>query len=130
MKYSIEHIGIAVEKPIEMARWYKEVLGFEIKFSGEDSEKAVAFVADADNKVMLELGKVPGVKPLRNSTSHHLQFHIALKSEDPDEDAKHLVQNGAKFVEKCPIARAGDYLVVLEDPWGNCIQLSKRNSKI
>jgi catechol 2,3-dioxygenase-like lactoylglutathione lyase family enzyme len=52
MNYGIEHIGIAVEKPIEMARWYKNVLGFEIIFSGEDSEKAVAFVADADNKVM------------------------------------------------------------------------------
>lgn len=130
IKHSIEHIGIAVEKPIEMARWYRDVLGFEIKLSGEDSEKAVAFVIDTENKVMLEFGKVPGVKPLRNSTSHHLQFHIALKSEDPDKDAENLVHSGAKFIEKCPITRAGDYLVVLEDPWGNCIQLSKRNSKI
>ena len=56
MKYSIEHIGICVSHPIEMAKWYKEVLGFEIKFSGEDSEKAVAFITDADNKFMLELG--------------------------------------------------------------------------
>lgn len=130
MKFSVEHIGIAVEKPIEMAKWYKDVLGFEIKFSGEDSEKAVAFITDADNKVMLELGKIPDVNPLHNSLSHHLQFHIALKSDDPDTDMKFLIQNGAKFIEKCPITRTDDYLVVLKDPWGNCIQLSKRGNQI
>ena len=79
---------------------------------------------------MLELYKLPGVKPLRNNISHHLQLHIALKSEDPDAEAETLVQKGAKIIEKCPITRVGDYLVVLEDPWGNCIQLSKRGSKI
>jgi hypothetical protein len=78
-----------------MAHWYKEVLGFAIRLSGGDSEKAVAFITDADNKVMLELGKLPGVNPLKNDTTHHLQLHIALKSENPDEDAKSLVQKGA-----------------------------------
>jgi catechol-2,3-dioxygenase len=130
MRYSIEHIGISVDKPIEMAQWYKDVLGFEIKFAGEDSDKAVAFVSDAARKVMLEFGKIPGVNPLKDNTSHHLQLHIALKSVNPDEEAKVLVQKGAKFIEKCPITRPGDLLIVLEDPWGNCIQLSKRNKKI
>ncbi len=41
MKCSIEHIGIIVEEPLEMARWCKDVLGLKIKLSGEDSEKAV-----------------------------------------------------------------------------------------
>ena len=104
MNFSIEHIGITVDKPVEMAKWYKDVLGFEIKFSGEDSEKGVAFIMDADNKVMLELGKIAGVKPLKTGMSHHLQFHVALESEAPDEDADYLVQNGAKYIEKCPIA--------------------------
>jgi|WetSurMetagenome_2_1015567.scaffolds.fasta_scaffold31534_4 catechol-2,3-dioxygenase len=130
MKFSIEHIGICVSNPIEMAKWYKKVLGFEIKFCGEDSEKAVAFVTDADNKIMLEFGKIPNVKTTKESLNHHLQFHIALKSENPDDDAKFLVQNGATFIEKCPITRVDDYLIVLEDPWGNCIQLSKRGNKI
>jgi hypothetical protein len=79
---------------------------------------------------MIEIGKLPGVNPLKKDTTHHLQLHIALRSENPDEEARILVQKGAKFIEKCPITRAGDYLVVLEDPWGNCIQLSKRGKKI
>ena len=42
---------------MKMANWYREVLGFEVKFVAEDSEKAVAFVTNADNKAMVELGK-------------------------------------------------------------------------
>jgi len=126
MSYVIEHIGISVSQPIEMASWYQRVLGFEVIFSGQDSEKAVAFICDVHKSVVLELGQIPNVAPLRNRTDHHLQFHIALKSEDLDSDSNHLIQNGAKFIEKCPVTRDGDYLIVVEDPWGNCIQLAKR----
>lgn len=31
-RFDIEHIGISVEKPLEMAKWYHDVLGFNIKF--------------------------------------------------------------------------------------------------
>jgi glyoxylase I family protein len=128
MAYKIEHIGISVSQPIEMASWYRQILGFEIIFSSQDSEKAVAFISDSNKTVVLEFGKIPGVTPLQKCLEHHLQFHIALTSDDPDTDANKLVQKGAKFIEKCPITRDGDYLIVLEDPWGNCIQLAKRAS--
>lgn len=36
-KYRIEHIGIIVSDPIEMANWYREVLGFEIKFAAGEA---------------------------------------------------------------------------------------------
>jgi len=126
-KFEIEHIGICVENPIEMAHWYQETLGFNIKFFAQDEEKGVAFITDGSDKVMLELGKVPKVLPLTREISHHLQLHIALKSEDPNRDAEYLVSNGATFIEICPITRPGDNLVVLSDPWGNTIQLVKRN---
>ena len=124
--FEIEHIGIAVENPIEMANWYRETLGFNIKFSAEDEEKGVAFLTDCTDKVMLELGKIPNVSPLADRLNHHLQLHIALKSEDPDKDAEYLVSKGAAFIEKCPIRRTGENLIVLSDPWGNTIQLVKR----
>lgn len=125
--YEIEHIGIAVEKPIEMADWYHETLGFNIKFSAQDEEKEVAFLTDSSDKVMFEFGKIPGVLPLTRGLSHHLQLHIALKSDDPDKDADYLVSKGAAFIEKCPIKRPGENLIVLRDPWGNTIQLVKRS---
>lgn len=127
-KYEIEHIGISVDKPIEMANWYQETLGFNIKFFEEDAEKGVAFLTDCDDKVMLEFGKIPNVLPLTEIINHHLQLHIALKSEDPDKDAEYMVSKGATFIEKCPIRRPGENLIVLSDPWGNTIQLVKRSA--
>jgi catechol-2,3-dioxygenase len=126
-KFEIEHIGICVEKPIEMAKWYHETLGFNIKFSAEDEEKGVAILVDSGDKVMLELGKLPKVSSLASRMNHHLQLHIALKSVDPDRDAEYLVSNGATFIERCPIKRPGEKLIVLSDPWGNTIQLVKRS---
>ena len=128
-KYEIEHIGIAVEKPIEMANWYRDTLGFNIKFSAEDEEKSVAFLTDGSDRVMLEFGELPNVSPLASRTDHHLQLHIALKSDDPDREAEFLVSKGAKFIEKCPIRMPGENLIVLSDPWGNTIQLVKRSVK-
>ena len=128
-KYDLEHIGIAVEKPIEMAKWYRDTLGFDIKFSAEYEEKGVAFLTDGSDRVMIELGRVPGVSPLITGMSHHLQLHIALKSDDPDREAEFLVSKGAKFIEKCPIRMPGENLIVLSDPWGNTIQLVKRSVK-
>jgi hypothetical protein len=46
MNFDIEHIGICVEKPIEMANCYRDILGFNIKFCAEDEEKGVAFITD------------------------------------------------------------------------------------
>jgi len=128
IKYEIEHIGIIVEQPVEMANWYKDVLGFNIKFAGQDSEKGVAFLTDANDKVMLEFGKIPDVIPLCNKTDHHLQLHIGIKSNDPEKESEYLISKGAIFVENCPITHPGDKLMVLRDPWGNSIQLVKRST--
>jgi len=117
-----------VKEPVKMAKWYQEALGFKIRFSAEDGEKAVAFVTDGGGRVMIELGKLPDVLPLAERLSHHLQLHIALKSDDPERDAKYLVSMGARFIERCPITRPGENLVVLSDPWGNTLQLVKRNA--
>lgn len=125
-KFEIEHIGFCVKNPIDMANWYQNVLGFNIKFAAQDEEKGVAFITDSSDKVMLEIGKIPNVSPLKSKIDHHLQFHIALKSNDPDRDAEYLKAMGASFIEKCPIKRPGENLIVLSDPWGNTIQLAKR----
>ncbi|WP_321430792.1 VOC family protein [uncultured Methanolobus sp.] len=129
-RFDIEHIGLIVENPLEMAKWYHDVLGFNIKFKAKDDEKSVAFVTDSSDKVMLELARVPNVKALTTRTDHHLQLHIAVKSDDMDQDIEYLVDNGAILIEKCPLSRPGDFLVVLYDPWGNCIQLVQRGNDI
>src|SRR5512136_1191805 len=108
--YSMEHIGIAVEDPIAMGEWYRDVLGFKIKFSGRDDEKAVSFITDNNESIILELGKLPQIDSLSKRLNHHLQFHIALESVDLDLDKTILIKNGATFIEKSPITREGDHL--------------------
>jgi hypothetical protein len=130
MKFNIEHIGICVEKPIKMADWYRDTLGFNIKLCAEDEEKAVAFLTDGSDRFMLELEKIPDVPPLAGRLNHHLQLHLALRSEDPDRDAQYLVSKGASFIEKCPIKRPGENLIVLSDPWGNTMQLVKSSADV
>jgi catechol-2,3-dioxygenase len=115
-KYEIEHIGIAVEKPIEMANWYRDTLGFNIKFSAEDEEKGVAFLTDGSDRVMLELGRVPDVLPLTKGMSHHLQFHIALKSDDPDKRPNFWYQRAQSSSKNAPSGMPGENLIVLSDP--------------
>ena len=131
-KFDIEHIGITVTEPVKMANWYKDVLGFNIKLSppNDEAEEVAAFITDKNDKVMLEFGKIPGISPLSDQINNHLQLHIAIESDNPDEDVKYLTENGAEFIEKCPIKVPGLSLIVLNDPWGNCIQLVKRTNKI
>ncbi|MFH2138032.1 MAG: VOC family protein [Candidatus Omnitrophota bacterium] len=128
-QYSIEHIGIAVDDPLAMAQWYEENLGYIIKFSEGNKEKGVAFISDASGKVTFELLKVPEVKSARTDLTHRLQVHVGVFSENPDEEARTLEAKGAKFVERCTLTLPGDYLVILEDPWGNYIQLVRRSRK-
>ncbi len=76
---------------------------------------------------MLELGKLPGISSFCEKMTHHLQLHISLEGEDMEKEVDSLVKNGAIFIEKRPVTRSGDNLFVLEDPWGNCVQLVKRD---
>lgn len=126
MTFRLEHIGIAVSSPIEMARWYARVLGFRIVFSAQDGEGAVAFVEDPAGHGLVEFGRLPGIAPLCDATTHPLQFHITLASSNPSADADYLIGNGAAYIEECPVKRPGEQLLLLRDPWGNSIQLAKR----
>jgi glyoxylase I family protein len=126
MKYRVEHIGFSVEAPVEMAKWYQETLGFNIKLSRGNEQQGVAFIEDESGKTTLEIFSIPEAPPLRTRLKHHLQFHIAFECDDPDLAASELIEKGASFIEKCPRKMEGDYLVVLNDPWGNCIQFVRR----
>ena len=128
MKYQIEHIGFSVKAPAEMAKWYRKTLGFNIKKCVSNEYASVAFIEESNGNTTLELFKIPETTPLKDHLSHHLQFHIAFQCQDPDSAADYLVKQGASFIEKCPRKMAGDYLVVLNDPWGNCIQFVRRKS--
>lgn len=130
MSLTLEHVGLCVADPMAMAVWYRDVLGFELRFSAAAADRAVAFVAAPGSGVCLELGRLPGIRPLTSCLDHPLQLHLAFTSADPDADAARLVAQGARFIEECPVTRPGDRLLLLADPWGNALQLVSRRDAL
>lgn len=126
MALTIEHIGIAVRKPQEIAKWYERVLGFEAVFKDGTDDKGVAFIRDAAGKCVLEIMTAPGLDSLCDRQNDPTQLHIAFLSSDPDADAARLVKEGATPVGAPIHTPAGDTLLLLKDPWGNTLQLVKR----
>lgn len=123
---NIEHIGIMVQNPVEMGKWYEDNLGFNILKSSDEGDKGVAFITDTDGNVMLEFGKTPSCPPLDLASLVPLQIHIAFKSDDPFADSERLQKAGAVFVKQCGMPNPEDVLLLLLDPWGVALQLVKR----
>ena len=122
----IEHIGLSVSKPISMANWYVEHLGFIIRRQDGNDQKGLAFISDPEQETMLELFDNNVTPPLG---SYHLSpaaVHIAITSQDPDADMQRLIKAGAVYIEGDSKKATGDVLVLLRDPWGNTIQLARR----
>jgi len=69
MNYIIEHIGISVSQPIEMASWYQRVLGFEIIFSQVNVRPGRPLIFGV-NGSRVAFG-LPG-----NPLSHFVCFHL------------------------------------------------------
>jgi len=52
----IEHIGITVKEPFEMADWYEKNLGFKILYKfHKDENSSTAFITDDSCKMALEI---------------------------------------------------------------------------
>jgi glyoxylase I family protein len=122
----IEHIGLSVDKPISMAKWYVENLGFVIRRQNGDDHKGLAFISDSPHGAMLELFDNNVTPALKGYALSPLAVHIAVTSADPAGDVARLVKAGAVHIEGDPNKPTGDILVLLRDPWGMVIQLAKR----
>ncbi|MDP4178670.1 MAG: VOC family protein [Bacillota bacterium] len=126
---TVEHIGFTVSSPKEMAKWYEENLGFVIQFEGGNEKDGMVFISDESRSTILELLKSSETLPINELINHSDQLHIALKSEDPYADKERLVAAGASYVGEKIISNCKDILIMLKDPWGNYLQIAKREDK-
>ena len=126
----IEHIGISVVNPLEMADWYVKNLGFTILRKIHKGDKADAvFIADSLSNSVIELLCEPGLEQVGNLISNPSQLHFAFFCDDPKSDCDRLVGVGARFDSETKSA-PGDILLMLRDPWNNVIQLVKRQKPL
>lgn len=126
----IEHIGICVDAPISMGKWYRDNLGFEIIRSVGDDVDGVSFLADSEGKTILEFGKLPETPPLNGRSLMPLQLHIAVECENPGAEAERLVKAGAELIGESPRNTHKGEKILIRDPWGYTIQLVNRKDDL
>jgi catechol 2,3-dioxygenase-like lactoylglutathione lyase family enzyme len=125
---NIEHFACNVADPVAMATWYVEHLGMRI-VRRVQAPPHIHFLADAGNRVVIEIYS-NGADPIPDYASMHpLRFHLAFAADDPDAVKAALIAAGATFVEEQTLAD-GSRLLMLRDPWGLALQLAKRTTPL
>ena len=123
----IEHFAIQVADPIAVAQWYVAHCGMTIRL-GKTESPFMHFLADSHGNVMLEIYNNPRLPVPDYAAMDHLQVHLAFVSENPHADRERLEKAGATFVEE--VGNNGNCLIMMRDPWGFAIHLSKRGTRL
>jgi glyoxylase I family protein len=121
----IEHLGLNVPAPIEMANWYCDNMGFVVKRK-TDAPVFARFMVDSSGEGMIEIYKNEEAPIPDYFEINPLTLHIAFVADDIDEQFEKLLAAGATTVIAPETVATGDRLAMLRDPWGVPIQLCKR----
>ncbi len=119
----IEHVAFNVADPVAVAQWYCKHCGLRV-IRHIPQPVQTHFLADSDSTA-LEIYCNPPDQIPDYFKMNPLQFHLALASSNPAEDAARLVEAGASIVEEVRPAE-GTLLIMMRDPWGLPLQLCKR----
>ena len=123
-RLNVEHVACNVSDPAAMAAWYVEHLGMRI-VRRNAAPPYIHFLADASERVVIEVYSNP-VDPIPDYPAMHpLRFHVAFAAPDPDAAREALLAAGATFVNEQTLPD-GSRLLMLRDPWGLPLQLCKR----
>ncbi len=120
----MEHLGMNVPAPVEMAQWYVKHL--DMKIVRAQNTNHMHFLADADGRVVLELFYNPAAPLPDYEKKSPLELHLAFRTIDLEKVKKDLLQGGATMEEEINTTPAGDEMMMLRDPWGVPIQFVKR----
>ncbi len=122
----VEHTGLNVPAPAEMAKWYVANLGMSIVRSSDKSTQT-HFLADSAGGTMLEVYCNRSAPVPDYSSMDPLVLHICFTPEDDIATVRdRLLAAGASAVGDLTTTSSGDRLAMLRDPWGVPIQLAKR----
>jgi glyoxylase I family protein len=123
----IEHTGLQVLDPPQVAAWYCRHLGFRIARSLME-RPFTTFLIDATGHGMIEIYNNPGAPVPDYQSVDPLLLHLAfdVESEPINEVRDRLLAAGAAIHRDVVTTTAGDNLVMMRDPWGLAIQLVQR----
>ncbi len=122
MDACIEHIGLCAQDPLALARWYVEVLGFQMVH--EVPLNRVAFVR-APGGGMLEI--FPAVEPGQPEAKFHPGLrHLALVVKDCNTAVQKLRSRGVSIPDEEIIESPAQAVAFFRDPEGNLLHLLER----
>jgi uncharacterized glyoxalase superfamily protein PhnB len=114
-----------VTDPAAAARWYSVNLGMKIARKSQAPANTY-FIADASNKMILELCNNQDVPVLKYASLSHMSLHLAFMADELEPRRDVLVSAGAEMVEDVTTIPNGDKVLMMRDPWGLAIQFVKR----
>ena len=120
---AIEHIAIVAADSEALARWYCDVLGFEMILGNDESR--TYFVRLAGGGILEFLPSNDRTRPDGADDDAGIR-HIALSVDDFDSACRALESRGAAFVGPYRETSAGTRFNFLADPEGNLLQIVYR----
>jgi glyoxylase I family protein len=123
---NVEHTGLNVPAPAEMARWYVANLGMKVVRSSDKSTQT-HFLSDSAGRTMVEVYCNRSAPVPDYSAIDPLVLHLCFTPEGDIGVARdRLLAAGAAAVGDIAVTSSGDQLAMLRDPWGVPIQLAVR----
>lgn len=119
-----EHFALNVTNVATVVAWYTKCVGLKV-VNAQKGPPFMTFLADASDRVILELYHRPDEAITDFTQQHFLTFHLAFVSENAEADKDRLLAEGATFVEEVK-KEGGSHLIMLRDPWGMPLQLCQR----
>ena len=123
-----EHFAINVPDPLAIANWYVNNVGLTI-VRQQTQAPFITFLADKTGRVIMELYYRPEQTIMNFRGQHSLTFHFAMETSNAETEKNRLLQMGATFFEEQQL-NDGSHLVILRDPWGICLQICQRGSRM
>jgi glyoxylase I family protein len=120
---SIEHIAIVAADSNTLARWYCDILGFEMILENDESQTYFLRLPGGGILEFLPSNQRP---PAESAADDAGIRHIALAVDDFDSACRMLERRGAGFVGPYRETSTGTRFNFLADPEGNLLQIVYR----
>jgi glyoxylase I family protein len=128
---SLEHVAVAYRDTDAAAKWYCDVLGFQVVFQAVHPAHGVNFyfLKDPAGTGLIEIIPMPraDAAKLRDVSTSHV--HIAFDVENMDDAVKALQSAGVEM-EGPPATMGENKLLFFRDPEGAPLQFVQRGKPL
>lgn len=116
-----EHIGLYANDPINLSRWYMEILGFSVILTLEKEGRPPIFFLQGEKGMVVEILPTKSHRIVRELSDPGYS-HIGLVVDDFDEVASSLKNKGVSLYDVRKTSN-GWTIGYFDDPEGNRLEI-------